>query len=382
MVHEHSAPFQVVSDLPDLRGRRVVLRTSLNVPLEGEAVRADFRIARALETIDYLARAGARVTILAHIGRTPDASLYPVYLALRERLPLSFVADVAGEEAARAAHALRDGEMVLLENVRSDAREMQNDAAFARTLASYGEYYINDAFADSHRAHASIVGIPTHVPAYAGLLFAREYDALRAAHAPQSPSLCVLGGAKFDTKLPLAHALVERYDRLFIGGALANDVLRGRGYEVGGSRVSAVDLAGSPLLASERMLQVYDVVVDGPHGRMVKPPEHVAGEERILDIGPESIAALAPHVAEAATIVWNGPLGDYEHGYCDATLALARMLADARGQTIVGGGDTIAAIEALKLHDRFTFVSTAGGAMLHFIEHGTLPGIDALALRA
>lgn len=379
MLHAHNEPFASLQDVHNLRGRRVVVRTSLNVPLDGDTVRADFRIIRALETISYLTQAGARVVLIAHSGRSADASLRAVYEVLREHIALQFVSDIVGESAQRAVAALGDGEVLLLENVRSDPREMQNDAVFARTLASYGDIYINDAFADSHRAHASIVGIPVYLPAYAGLLFAREFQALSRAHAPESPSLCILGGAKFDTKLPLAHKLIERYDHLFIGGALANDILRSKGYEIGTSRCSGVDLANTPLVASEHVLPVHDVVVHTARGRAVKTPDVVAKDEQILDIGPRSIAALAPYVADAATIVWNGPLGDYEHGYDEGTHALARMLADAPGRVILGGGDTVAAIHTLDLADRYTFVSTAGGAMLHFIEHGTLPGIDALA---
>lgn len=364
--------------MSDIRGRRVLVRASLNVPLTTEGVRDDFRIAAACETIQYLVARGARVILLAHIGRDPEESLEPVYAALAERVVTRWAGGLLGEDVRAAAHALMDGEVLMLENVRSDPREVENDAGFARELAALGEYYVNDAFADSHRTHASIVALAGELPAYAGLLFEREYRELSRASTPEHPALFMLGGAKFETKLPLVSAYVERYEHVFIGGAIANDFLKAKGYPVGRSLVSDVDLVGSPLLSNPRILIPQDVVVAGPTGRSAKALEAVLPDESILDVGPETVAALAPVIAAAKTILWNGPVGNYENGYVEGTNALAELVAAASGTTIVGGGDTLAALEATGRIEKFDFVSTAGGAMLEFLEKGTLPGIESL----
>lgn len=371
-------PFRTLADMSDIRGRRVLVRASLNVPLTTEGVRDDFRIAAACETIQYLVARGARVILLAHIGRDPEESLEPVYAALAERVVTRWAGGLLGEDVRAAAHALMDGEVLMLENVRSDPREVENDAGFARELAALGEYYVNDAFADSHRTHASIVALAGELPAYAGLLFEREYRELSRASTPEHPALFMLGGAKFETKLPLVSAYVERYEHVFIGGAIANDFLKAKGYPVGRSLVSDVDLVGSPLLSNPRILIPQDVVVAGPTGRSAKALEAVLPDESILDVGPETVAALAPVIAAAKTILWNGPVGNYENGYVEGTNALAELVAAASGTTIVGGGDTLAALEATGRIEKFDFVSTAGGAMLEFLEKGTLPGIESL----
>jgi len=364
--------------MPDVRGRRVLVRASLNVPLTTEGVRDDFRIAAACETLEYLVERGARVIVLAHIGRDPEESLESVYTVLTERVATRWADGLLTEGVSAAARSLTDGEVLMLENVRSDVREVENDAGFARELAALGEYYVNDAFADSHRTHASIVALAGELPAYAGLLFEREYRELSRAITPEHPALFILGGAKFETKLPLVSAYVEHYEHVFIGGAIANDFLKGKGYPVGHSLVSPMVLAGSPLLSDARIIVPQDVVVEGPAGRATKTPDTVLPEESILDVGPETVAALASIVAQAKTILWNGPVGNYENGYVEGTNALAELVAAAPGTTIVGGGDTLAALEATGRIEQLDFVSTAGGAMLEFLEKGTLPGIEAL----
>lgn len=377
-MEQRNLPFETIEDVPLLAGTRVIVRASLNVPLVNGAVRDDFRVAQACETVQYLQRAGARVIVLAHIGRKPQESLAPVHVAMEQCTRHTFMEQLIGTEVTAAVDALADGDVLLLENVRSDAREMQNDDMFARELAALGDMYVNDAFADSHREHASIVGIPKYLPAYAGLVFTREYVALSRAFTPKRPALFVLGGAKFETKLPLVERFVREYDQVFIGGAIANDIFKARGNEVGQSKVSTIDLTDSALLTHERIVVPSDVVVDGPAGRREVSIDGVSAEERILDVGPQTIEQLAPLVAAAQTIVWNGPLGNYEAGFGDATNAFAQLAAASEATTIIGGGDTIAAIEALGLYEQFTFVSTAGGAMLQFLETETLPGIEVL----
>lgn len=377
-------PFRTIEEAGSLTGKRVILRAGLNVPLESGAVRDTFRIEEACKTIEFLQKEGARTIILAYIGRDPHETLKPVYEALRQLLPLTWAGGLVGAETADAASALKDGDVILLENTRSHPGEESNDEDFASTLASYGDIYVNDAFPDSHRAYASIVGIPKYVPSYAGLVFTREYDMLSKAFDPAHPALFVLGGAKFETKLPLVERFVQKYDHVFIGGAIANDFLKGKGYEVGKSKVSDIDLSSSPLLSDSRIIIPEDVVVSGPNGRAAKTADAVLAVESILDIGPKTMEKLAPIIRDAKTILWNGPLGNYEGGYDEATIALAKMIVDASAQnhasSILGGGDTIAAIEKLGLNDKFTFLSTAGGAMLQFLEQETLPGIEALSI--
>ncbi len=371
-------PFSSIEEVKDLKGKRVILRAGLNVPLVDGVVRDAFRLTQALPTIQFLVERGARVVVLAHIGREPHETLKPVYDALTKYIPATWAGGLLGEEVDQKVAALKDGEVLLLENLRSDVREEENNESFARALALHGDLYVNDAFADSHRAHASIVGIPKYLPAYAGQLFVKEYEALKKAFTPAHPALFILGGAKFETKMPLVSRFVKEYDHVFIGGALANDFYKARGYEVGASKVSDIDLSGSPLLNDDRVIIPADVVVDGPEGRRTIKADAVAPGESILDAGPESMKVLEILIKNAHTILWNGPLGNFEKGYSDATDAVAQMIAESSATSILGGGDTVAAIEKLKLDKKFCFVSTAGGAMLVFLETETLPGIEAL----
>jgi phosphoglycerate kinase len=337
-----------------------------------------FRLVRALPTITRLQRAGARIIIIGHIGREVTDTLAPVAEALAAHIPLTFIPAISGQEVAAARDAMQDGDVIMLENMRQHPKEKDDDGSFAGELASLADYYINDAFAASHRAHASIVGVPRHLPSFFGCNFMHEYDELMKATAPEQPSLFILGGAKFDTKLPLVERYLDIYQHIFVGGALANDIFKARGYEVGESLVSNIDLSNSPLITDDRILIPIDVVVEGPGGSRICTPEEVQQNERILDAGPATIAMLGPLVQEAKTILWNGPLGNYEAGYGTQTEALASLVAAAPGYAIVGGGDTIAAIESLAVQEQIGFMSTAGGAMLTLLEAGTLPAIDAV----
>lgn len=366
-----------IQDAPSLRGITVLLRASLNVPVSGGTVLNPFRLVRALETVTFLQKKGARVVLLSHIDGPVGSSLRPVYEYLRKTTELGFVDDVAGERARAAVRALKDGEVLMLENVRRNTGEEQNDEHFARTLAALGDIYVNDDFATSHRKHASIVRLPQLLPSYAGLQFIAEVEGLSHALEPKSPCLAILGGAKFVTKEPLIRYLLIKYDKLFIGGALANDFFKAKGYEVGRSLISESPHIKDLLENSKVMLPV-DVTVQGVDGKESKSVQEVLPNEVIYDAGPLTIDTLAPLIAKARTILWNGPLGNFEKGFSDVTEALARLIADSEAVSIVGGGDTIASIQRLKLEKEFTFTSTAGGAMLDFLAHGTLPGIEAL----
>lgn len=364
-----------LSDIPNLQGKKVLLRAALNVSIQNGKAADDFRIERALPTIKHLQGHNAKVILIAHIGRQPEESLLPVYDILREEVGAKWGGGVA--TAAEAISDLQDGEVLLLENLRQDQREKANDDAFSQELAALAELYVNDAFADSHREHSSIVGVPRYLDSYFGINFIREYEALQDALTPRSPSIFILGGAKFDTKLPLVEKLADKYDQVFIGGALANDIFKAKGYEVGRSLVSDIDLSGNPILEREDIILPTDVVVEGS-GRSDASATDVRKDEVILDAGSESIKQLGEQMIAANTILWNGPLGNYEKGYGSGTEELAKLIAASGAKSTVGGGDTITAIHKLGLNEQFTFLSTAGGAMLAFLEKGTLPAITAV----
>lgn len=367
-----------LKDVGDLRGKRVLLRAALDVPIEDGAVTNTFRLNSVMSTINFLVHQGAKVILMGHIGRDPEETLLPVYRHFLKMFDITFTYDIAGEETKECIEKMKDGQVVLLENLRQDPGERANDAEFAKALADLGDIYVTNAFSVAHRAHASIVGVPKHLPSYAGLNFTHEYEELSKAMRPLTPSLFMLGGAKFDTKLPLVEKYVELYDHVFVGGALANDFFKAMGFEVGASLVSEVDLSDSPLLNNKKILLPIDVIVQKGDEAYVTSPDDVAPAEIILDAGPETVAMLAPFIEEAKTILWNGPLGNYEGGYDEATLDVARKVAAGSAYSIIGGGDTVTALEDLDLQDRVSFISTAGGAMLAFLSAGTLPGIDAL----
>lgn len=373
--------FPTIDTLQDLHGARVLVRAGLNVPVENGVVRNAFRIRKAAETINLLREKGARVIIVAHIGRDPKETLLPVAEAMKEHVSgLTFCDAVVGEKVAQCIEALNEGDAVLLENLRREAGEKKNDPAFASVLASYADIYVNDAFAVAHRAHASTVGVAALAPHFAGLLFAREVEALSRSLEPEYPSLLLLGGAKFATKEALLKIAVTRYNKVFVGGALANDFFKMQGYEVGASLVSDNIDAVADIFASGSILLPVDVLVTGPSGTAVKRVGEVAADETIVDCGPETVTMLGGKLNESKFVLWNGPLGNYEKGFSEHTEEVARLIADTSIHSIVGGGDTVASIEGLGLTDKFSFLSTGGGAMLDFIVDGKLPAIDALML--
>jgi len=374
----HTLETRRIIDVTDLEGVFVVLRTPMNVPIVDGVVQNQFRITRALATINFLVRHNARVILVGHVGDgTPSTE--PVAKLLEQYLPkVTFCPEVVGDVATRMRSELKDGEVLVLENVRRDPREKKNDVAFAKELAALGDVYVNDAFADSHREHASIAAIAQFLPSYVGMNFMHEYTELMQMRSPKLPGLFLLGGAKFDTKLPLVEQFLEVYDHVFIGGALANDFFKAKGYEVGDSLVSDIDLSESPLLVHPKLLLPVDVVVSDGETTRVCAPDAVHRHEKIYDMGPASLELIKPLIAGAATILWNGPFGNYEAGFDEYTMKTASAIADASAYTVVGGGDTVASIESMGRQEQFAFLSTAGGAMLTFLETGTLVGIDAI----
>jgi len=368
-----------VTDIKELAGKRVLLRASLNIPLKDGKVRNMFRIERALQTLRYLSEAGARVVVIAHIGREKDETLKPVFNELVKFLPIHWGGDILSEEFKSRRDIMSNGDILLAENMRQHDGEKANDPEFVEAIAENGEVYVNDAFAAAHRNHASTYGVAKILPAYAGLTLSEEVVELTKVMDPESPSLFLLGGAKFDTKMPLVEKYLGLYDHVFIGGAIANDILKAKGFEVGKSLVSDVSLEGSALLASPKLILPIDLIVDGPDGKQVRGLDEVRPEEKILDCGQLTIDMLATYIEKAKTVLWNGPFGAYELGYTQSTEITARHMAAADAHTVIGGGDTVAAVEKLEINDLLSFVSIGGGSMLTFLEKGRTDVIDLLS---
>lgn len=366
-----------ISDI-EVRGKRVLLRTGLNVPISGGRVVDDFRLARAVRTMELLLARGARVIVLAHIGRGGE-SLKPIAEALGRKLHgtrPTFIAE--GLPSLNDVAALRDGELLMLENVRKLPGEEENDPMLAQSLAALADIYVNDAFSDSHRTHASVVGVAALLPSYAGLLVIEEVERLEEALSPARPAIAVIGGAKFETKEPLIKKLSELYDRVCVGGAIVNDFFRAKGYEIGVSLSSERLPKIDDLLAHPHIELPMDIIVTtGTSSRAVLPTEVRPGE-RIADAGPGTGARWATYIKEAGFVLINGPLGIYERGFNAETERLAHALAESKAHAVVGGGDTIAALEKTNFDPERVFLSTGGGSMLQFIADGTLPGLEAL----
>jgi len=356
---------RTIRDLRLFENVPVLVRAALNVPVENGNVMNDYRLRRALPTILYLRARGARVVLIGHSGEQGTETLAGAASALARLVSgVSFFPETVGGKVRAAVRALSPGQVLVLENLRRDKGERKNDSSFARELAALADVFVQDSFDTCHRMHASIVGVPKFLPSYAGLLLEEEMRGLARARAPKHPALAVIGGAKFNTKEAVLTALLGIYDRVFVGGALANGFLKASGKEVGKSLVSGADEHSlKKLLANPKLvLPIDSVIADG----------------MIVDHGPKTTALLAELAGKAKTILWNGPLGKYEDGYSEATDGFARAVADSDAHAVIGGGDTIAAIESLGLLGRFSFVSTGGGAMLQFLANGTLPGIEAL----
>ena len=371
--------FESITEAGDLSGKRVLLRASLNVPISGGMVIDVFRVHKALKTIEYLRERGACTIIIAHLGRDPENTFRPIYEYLKKINEVNFVEDIIGEKARGAVSGMVSGDVLLLENLRHDPGEENNDPTFSKALASLGHIYVNDGFAASHRKHASIIGIPEFLPSYAGLLFEKEVLELSKARSPSHPALFILGGAKFNTKIPLITKFLDIYDYVFVGGAIANDFYKAMGYNVGKSLVSDTPPLIEHLLKDKRIMFPNDVTVLTPNGsRIVKKPSEVLDDEIINDCGPETLRNLEQLALDSEFILWNGPIGDYQHGFTENTEMLARTVIASGAHTIVGGGDTMSLLAKLDLGEAFSFASTAGGAMLKYLLEGTLPGIEAL----
>lgn len=369
-----------IKDIKNLKGKRVVLRLDFNVPIQNGKIVETMRIDRAIPTIEYLRKKKARIVIFSHIGKDATSSLKPVVQYLNTKMKVGFVPDFRSESALAVAEGLPEGGVVVFENLRLDDRETKNDPAFAKYLASFGEVYVNDAFAVSHRAHASVVGITKYLPSYAGLLIEDEIKNLSLALKPKHPFLFILGGAKFETKMPLMKKFMKIADKVFVGGVLANDFFHDQGIETGKSFVDKYNFKLTPLLKKGKIILPTDVVVINGDGKKssVKNLSEISSGDSIVDVGPETIKNLLPILKKAKLIVWNGPLGFYEGGFDKATAALLKAITEVRATSIIGGGDTAVIVEKLGINKKLSFVSTGGGATLDYLANGKLAGIDAI----
>lgn len=387
----------------DVSGKRVLVRVDFNVPIENGVVADATRLERVLPTISSLAKAGAKVIVLSHLGRpkgvvSPDTSLWPVAEKMRELMPgttVHFIGDCFGEEARRGVAAVKPGEVAVLENLRYYKGEEKNDLEFAKALADLGDLYVNDAFSAAHRAHASIEALAHLRPSYAGLQLMAEVDALgKALENPARPVMAIVGGAKVSTKIEVLTHLVTRMDQLAVGGGMANTFLAAKGINTGSSLVEPefIKTAKDILARAERegceIVLPTDVVVAKEFKPgvdwQVCPVEAVPADAMILDFGPKSVADLKRRLAGVKTVLWNGPLGAFETApFGEGTFALAREVArltkEGKLVSVAGGGDTVRALNIVGVADDLTYVSTAGGAFLEWLGGAKLPGVLALA---
>lgn len=371
----------------------MLVREDLNVPMSGGKISDDTRVRAAAPTLEHLAERGAKVIVMSHLGRPKDReadlSLKPITPDLSQRVgrDVAFANDCVGDAASQAVMNMRSGQVLLLENVRYHKEDEANDAEFARKLASLGDLFVNDAFAASHRAHASVVGVAAYLPAYAGELMEAELGALHTAlERPRRPMVAVVGGAKVSTKVGVLLNLLQKVDSLLIGGAMANTFFKARGWPTGAGLVedTALDQARKVEAAGgDKLVLPVDLVcarkMEAGQPLRVLPADAVEPDWMALDIGPESIRLFTEKLRDAGTVIWNGPVGVAEIAdFADGTRKVGEAIASCGGYTLVGGGDTIAAIDALGLARRYSHVSTGGGATLEYLEGKELPGIAIL----
>lgn len=394
--------FRTLDDV-DVQSKRVLVRVDLNVPVADGQVSDITRIERILPTIQELHKKGAKTILLAHFGRpkgeaVADFSLKVVVNALHKALGLkvAFAEDCIGEKAAAAVSAMNDGDVLLLENTRFHKGEEKNDPEFVKALAANGDIYVNDAFSAAHRAHASTEGLARLLPSFAGRAMQGELEALeKGLGAPVRPVVAIVGGAKVSTKLDLLSNLIEKVDALVIGGGMANTFLAAQGHDVGQSLCEhdLADTARAIMAKAETtncaIILPVDAVVawhfaaDAPH--QIYGVDAIPSDGMMLDVGGQSVERIASVIDDASTLIWNGPLGAFElHPFDAATVAIARHVAERTRQgklvSVGGGGDTVAALNHAKVADDFTYISTAGGAFLEWMEGKPLPGVDALKL--
>ena len=388
---------KTVKDI-DLKGKKVFVRCDFNVPMdENQNITDNTRIVSALPTIKYLLEQNCKLILASHLGRPkgevkPEFSLKPVAKELSRLLGKEVIMakDVIGEDAMTKSANLKEGEILLLENVRFNREETDNDPEFAKKLASMAEVYVNDAFGSAHRAHASTTGIASYLPAVAGFLIEKELKFLgNAVNNPERPFVAILGGAKVSDKIGVIDSLLEKVDTLMIGGGMAYTFFKAQGYEVGNSicEMDKLDLAKNAMEKAKQKGVKLMLPVDTKIGKEYKPDTEskvvkyteIPADWEGFDIGPETIKMFSDELKTAKTVVWNGPLGLFEfEQFAEGTNSIAKVLSEIDATTIIGGGDSAAAVKKAGLEDKMTHISTGGGASLEFLEGKKLPGIECL----
>jgi phosphoglycerate kinase len=368
-------PVRTLQDIGDIKGKKILVRCDFNVPVKDGVVQDGFRIRQTMPTLTFLQGKGARLILVSHIEGGSN-TLRPVYEYLQKTLQLGFCQDCLEDSTMIAG--MKDGDIVLCENIRLYDGEKTNDQEFAKQLAALADLYVNDAFSVSHRNHASVVGVPKYLPGFAGIRFEDECQHLAECLKPPHPFLFIIGGAKFDTKVPLIQKFLTIADQVFVGGALAHNFFRAEGIPIGRSLISEGDFGEKKMLEDKKLLLPCDVVVKTDSGGTTKSLSGILPDDVIVDNGEGTVEMVRDAIVSAQFVLWNGPFGSYENGYKAATLEIAKAIAASGKKSVVGGGDTLAAIAELNIEDKFGFVSGAGGAMLDFLLDGTLPGIEAL----
>ncbi len=388
-----------IKNIKNLQGKVVLLRVDFNVPIKDQKVREEYKIKMSLPTIEYLLRKGARVVAMSHLGSpkgkvNPDLSLAPIAKSLQRLLSeraykrkIKFVSGVVDQKVFAEVAELKNGELLLLENLRFEIGEEKNESAFAKKLASLGDIYINDAFAVSHRDQASVSAIKKYITSYAGLLLEDEVSALAKINKPKQPLIAVMGGSKVDTKAPLIEKMYKKAEFILLGGALANNFFKVLGYEVGASLIDDDSLIFAKKFVKrgrldQKIILPCDVVVLSAGKYLAKSSDNLTKKDRIVDIGPKTVEMYSLIIKKAATVVWNGPMGCFEEKSSSfGTLAVGRIIAArSKGAAfgLVGGGETAEAIKLTKMSQYIDWVSTAGGAMLAYLGGEKMPGLTKI----
>jgi len=381
-----------------IRSKTFLVRVDFNVPIIDGIIVEDLRMRAILPTVNLLKNSGAKVVLISHIETKDGSGMEIVAKHFNDSLDLNvrYISEVVGENVKKTIDSMVDGEIKILQNLRVNEGEKSNDEVFSKELASYADYYVNDAFAVSHRKHASVIGVPRFLSHFAGIQLMKEITSLSEAIDPPHPFVFILGGAKFDTKLPLIKKYLDKADSVVLGGALVNDVYKARGFNVGRSLVSDGSVDISDVVSNPKLIIGNDVVVhdfDDIKKVSAKKIGEVSDNDIIVDAGASLMDVIKPLITSAKFVLWNGPLGNYENGFTDQTIALAKLLIESGVKGAIGGGDTVAAVKSLgldelpentngvsgaaKSHNNI-FVSTGGGAMIDFLVNETLPGIEAL----
>ncbi len=366
-----------ILEIKNLKGRTALVRVDFNVPLGKDGVvdnTEDWRIEKALDTIKHLSKLGSKVILISHIGRDPKESLKPVADFLNKFIPVKFVPILYGEDVLGIAENLSEGEVIMLENLRSNEGEEKNTEEFSAYLASLADFYVNEAFSVSHRPHASIIGVTKFLPSYVGIWFLKEVENLKKLDNPEKPFLFILGGSKFETKVPLIEKFSNIADSVFIGGALANNFMKKIGFETGKSLLDE-SVNVTKFFDKPNIKIPFDVIV---RTKEVKTPNGLSKEDMITDMGPETLDDLKNTIISSKTVLWNGPLGFYEEGFDTSSKEILKTISDSKAFSVLGGGDTVKLVKEMGLENKISFISTGGGAMLEFLSSGTLVGIEAL----